>query len=57
MQIKKQMGQSLMEYLTVLIMVVVLLGVGVAGEGSIISTFLDATKEGFDRFSSFMSLP
>lgn len=57
MRNKKLSGQSLVEYLTVLIMVVILLGVGLAGEGSVITIFLDAVHEGFDRFSSFMSLP
>lgn len=54
---KNQFGQSLVEYLVVLIVVMILLGVGFAGEGSVITIFLNAVSEGFDRFSSFMSLP
>lgn len=54
---KKQHGQSATEYLVVLIVVMVILGVGFADEGSVISIFLDAVREGFERFSSFLSLP
>lgn len=54
---RKQSGQSATEYIVALIVVMVMLGVGVAGEDSIINIFLDAVKEGFDKFSSFLSLP
>lgn len=54
---KKQHGQSATEYLVVLIVVMVILGIGFAEEGSVISIFLDAVREGFERFSSFLSLP
>lgn len=54
---KKQDGQSATEYIVALIVVMVILGFGVAGEESVISIFLAAVQEGFDRFSSFLSLP
>lgn len=54
---KKQRGQSSTEYIVALVVVMVMLGFGVAGEGSVITTFLNAVNEGFDKFSSFLSLP
>lgn len=54
---QQQRGQSATEYLVALIVVMFILGVGVIGEKSVIITFLDAIKEGFDKFSSFLSLP
>lgn len=53
----KQIGQSISEYLAVMVMVMVLLGVGFAGEGSVVTIFFNAVSEGFNRFSSFISLP
>lgn len=55
--IKKQYGQSATEYIVALIVVMVMLGVGVVGEESVIDIFLEAVEEGFDKFSSFISLP
>ena len=55
--IKKQNGQSATEYIVALVVIMVMLAFGTAGEGSVITIFLDAVKEGFDRFSSFLSLP
>ena len=55
--IKKQHGQSATEYIVALIVVMVMLGVGVVGEESVIDIFLEAVEEGFDKFSSFISLP
>lgn len=51
----KQSGQSISEYLAVMVMV--LLGVGFAGEGSVVTIFFNAVSDGFNRFSSFISLP
>lgn len=53
----KQTGQSMSEYLAVMVMVMILLGVGFAGEGSVVTIFFNAVSEGFERFSSFISLP
>lgn len=54
---KKQRGQSSTEYIVALVVVMVILGFGVAGEESVITIFLDSVNEGFDKFSSFLSLP
>lgn len=56
-QFKEQSGQSTTEYLIVLIMVGVILGVGVAGSPSVIDMFLNAINTAFTNFSSFISLP
>ncbi|WP_160277164.1 hypothetical protein [Methylotenera sp. N17] len=55
--IKKQLGQSATEYIITLIVVMMILGVGFANEGSVITIFLDAVREGFERYSGFLSLP
>lgn len=55
--IKRQLGQSTTEYLVILIVIMVMFGVGVAGNTSVISEFTDAIETAFERFSSFISLP
>jgi hypothetical protein len=54
---KKTSGQSTVEYLTVLIVVTLLLTTSVGNQPSVIEFFLNAVKEGFERFSCFISLP
>jgi hypothetical protein len=54
---KKMSGQSTVEYLTVLIVLTLLLTTSVGNQPSVIVFFLNAVKEGFERFSSFISLP
>lgn len=54
---RRQLGQSITEYLVILIVVMVMFGVGVAGHSSITTEFTDAIKTAFERFSSFISLP
>ena len=53
----KQHGQSATEYLVVLIVVMAIVGIEFSEKGSVITIFLDAVKEGFEKFSSFLSLP
>jgi Flp pilus assembly pilin Flp len=54
---RSESGQSSTEYLTVLLLVTALLTVGYGNQPSVIMFFLNAVKEGFERFSSFISLP
>jgi hypothetical protein len=54
---QQQAGQSSYEYLIVCLITLILLGVGGGENGSIITLFLEAIRTGFDKFSSFISLP
>lgn len=57
LQFKEQKGQSTTEYLIVLILVGVILGMGVPGSPSVVDMFLNAINTAFANFSSFISLP
>ena len=50
-------GQALVEYLLALLVLAMLIGFGVGGEGSVIDTLLDAVRTAFERQSGFISLP
>ena len=50
-------GQALAEYLVALLVLALLIGFGLGGEGSVIDTLLAAVRNAFDRQSSFISLP
>ena len=52
-----QSGQAMPEYLVALLVVMMMVGVSFSGEASVIELFLDGVQTGFDRLSSFMSLP
>jgi hypothetical protein len=54
---QKQNGQAAVEYIVALMVLAVMLGFGFSGGESVIALFLDAVKEGFEKFSSFLSLP
>lgn len=56
---RKQLGNAMVEYLVVTIIVLVILGATSVGSdgNSAISFFLNSIGTGFDRFSGFMSLP
>ena len=50
-------GQALAEYLVALLVLAMLIGFGLGGEGSVIDTLLAAVRTAFDRQSGFISLP
>lgn len=50
-------GQALAEYLAALLVLVILIGFGLGGEGSVVDTLLAAVRTAFDRQSGFISLP
>jgi hypothetical protein len=54
---KRISGQSSAEYLTALFLITAILTVSFGGQPSVIEFFLSAVREGFERFSSFISLP
>jgi hypothetical protein len=54
---RKQLGQSMTEYLVLSIIVMIILSIPMFGQPSVIEFFLSAVATGFDRFSGFMSLP
>ncbi|NTV93985.1 MAG: hypothetical protein HGA75_01025 [Thiobacillus sp.] len=53
----RQSGQSMAEYLVAMLVAMMVVGVGFAGDTSVIELFLDAVGIAFDRLSAFMSLP
>ncbi len=53
----KQRGQSMTEYLVVLILVAMLLGISYGGQPSVIQYFLTSVKTGFEKFGGFLTLP
>ncbi|OJZ20240.1 MAG: hypothetical protein BGP21_00935 [Thiobacillus sp. 65-29] len=53
----RQLGQAMTEYLVALLVVMLMIGISFAGEGSVIDLFLDAVKTAFDNLGSFISLP
>lgn len=55
--IARQSGQSMTEYLVLLIIITSIFAVSVGGSPSVIEFFLSAVSTGFQRFSSFLSLP
>ena len=54
---KSQSGQSMTEYLVVMLVVMFMIGISFTGETSIIDMFLNSVKAAFDNLSSFISLP
>lgn len=52
-----QSGQSSTEYLVVSMIVMMLLALSYGENSSVIDLFLESVRTGFDRFSSFISLP
>lgn len=52
-----QSGQSSTEYLVVGVIVMMLLALSYGEHSSVINFFLESVRTGFDRFSSFISLP
>lgn len=54
---RNQSGQSTMEYLVVCSIIFILLAMGDGEDGSVITLFLESIRTGFDRFSSFISIP
>lgn len=52
-----QSGQSSTEYLVVSMIVMMLLALSYGENSSVIDFFLESVRTGFDRFSSFISLP
>lgn len=52
-----QSGQSSTEYLMVSLIVLTLLALSYGEHSSVIDFFLESVRTGFDRFSSFISLP
>lgn len=52
-----QSGQSSTEYLVVSLIVLILLALRYGEHASVIDFFLESIRTGFDRFSSFISLP
>lgn len=52
-----QRGQAMTEYLVAMLVVMMMVGVSFAGEGSVIELFLNAVQSSFDNLSSFLSLP
>lgn len=54
----KQQGQSMTEYLVVLILVGMLLGISFSThQPSVIEYFLTSVKTGFEKFGGFLTLP
>lgn len=52
-----QSGQSSTEYLVVSLIVLMLLALSYGEHPSVIDFFLESVRTGFDKFSSFISLP
>lgn len=52
-----QFGQSSTEYLVVSLIVLMLLALSYGEHSSVIDFFLESVRTGFDKFSSFISLP
>lgn len=52
-----QQGQAMTEYLVGMLVVMMMVGVSLSGEVSVIDLFLNAVKTAFDNLSSFLSLP
>jgi hypothetical protein len=52
-----QSGQSMTEYLVVMLVVMFMVGVSFTGETSVIDLFLNSVKTAFNNLSSFISLP
>jgi hypothetical protein len=54
---KPQSGQAMIEYLVAMVVVMMMVGISFSGESSVIDLFLASVETGFNRLSSFMSLP
>lgn len=52
-----QSGQSSTEYLVVSLILLMLLGLSFGEHPTVIHFFLESVRTGFDKFSSFISLP
>lgn len=52
-----QSGQSSTEYLVVSLIVLMLLALSYGEHSSVIDFFLESVRTGFEKFSSFISLP
>ncbi|WP_114970032.1 hypothetical protein [Rhodoferax ferrireducens] len=50
-------GQAMTEYLVGMVVVMMMVGVSFSGESSVIDLFLSSVETGFNRLSSFLSLP
>lgn len=54
---RKQLGQSMTEYLVAMLVVMMMVGVSFSGQTSAIEKFLSAIQTAFNKLSSFLSLP